>query len=118
VKRASVPCGAAPDPLVMMFRRPLASVGMGSDVKKKQRGVTLNAETYERFAAAARAEGESVAAWLTEAGETRRRRQLAEATVAFCARPEIAAQVAAYTGWAARDAATYYAGFTAALHAG
>lgn len=77
---------------------------------RKQRGVTLNAETYARFEQAAAAQGESVAAWLTRAGETRRRQEIAAATAAYCAQPEIAAQIAQYTDWATRDNAAFMAG--------
>ena len=38
----------------------------------------------------------SLAAWLTEAGRERRRRQAADAYAEYCAQPEIANQIAGY----------------------
>lgn len=70
---------------------------------KKQRGVTLSADAYQRFEEAAAAQGESVAAWLTKAGEARRRREVAEATVRFTAQPEVTDQLAEYTAWCDKE---------------
>jgi hypothetical protein len=63
---------------------------------RKQRTVTLNADTYARLEAAASAQGESVSAYVTAAAEHRRRRESAQAYAAFVSRPPVAAELAAH----------------------
>lgn len=82
--------------------------------EKKQRGVTLNAEVYMKFEEAAAAAGESVAAWLTKAGEARRRREVAEATVRFASQPEIASQLQEWNGYFERENTQFMAGLEGA----